>query len=63
MTTRFFTQALATDSTRGDASRSTNVGLVSFILKRLEHEYSHDGRLWATADAPRGAVFQFTLPI
>ena len=24
---------------------------------------AHDGRLWATADAPRGAVFQFTLPI
>jgi PAS domain S-box-containing protein len=23
---------------------------------------SHDGRLWASADAPRGAVFQFTLP-
>jgi PAS domain S-box-containing protein len=24
---------------------------------------SHGGRLWATANAPRGAVFQFTLPI
>jgi signal transduction histidine kinase len=24
---------------------------------------AHDGRLWATAEAPRGAVFQFTLPI
>jgi PAS domain S-box-containing protein len=24
---------------------------------------AHDGRLWATPDAPRGAVFQFTLPI
>jgi signal transduction histidine kinase len=24
---------------------------------------AHDGRLWATADAPRGAVFQFTLPV
>jgi C4-dicarboxylate-specific signal transduction histidine kinase len=23
---------------------------------------AHDGRLWATANAPRGAVFQFTLP-
>ena len=23
---------------------------------------SHGGRLWATANAPRGAVFQFTLP-
>src|SRR5262249_23643714 len=22
----------------------------------------HGGRLWATANAPRGAVFQFTLP-
>ena len=24
---------------------------------------AHGGRLWATAEAPRGAVFQFTLPI
>jgi len=24
---------------------------------------AHNGRLWATVDAPRGAVFQFTLPI
>ena len=24
---------------------------------------SHDGRLWATANTPRGAVFHFTLPI
>jgi C4-dicarboxylate-specific signal transduction histidine kinase len=24
---------------------------------------AHDGRLWATANAPHGAVFQFTLPI
>ena len=23
---------------------------------------SHDGRLWASADRSRGAVFQFTLP-
>jgi signal transduction histidine kinase len=23
---------------------------------------SHGGRLWATNNAPRGAVFQFTLP-
>jgi signal transduction histidine kinase len=23
---------------------------------------AHGGRLWATANAPRGAVFQFTLP-
>jgi signal transduction histidine kinase len=23
---------------------------------------AHGGRLWATASAPRGAVFQFTLP-
>ena len=24
---------------------------------------AHEGRLWATANAPRGAVFKFTLPI
>jgi signal transduction histidine kinase len=23
---------------------------------------AHQGRLWATANTPRGAVFQFTLP-
>jgi signal transduction histidine kinase len=24
---------------------------------------THEGRLWATANVPQGAVFQFTLPI
>ena len=24
---------------------------------------SHDGRLWATANTPRGAVFHFTVPV
>jgi signal transduction histidine kinase len=24
---------------------------------------AHQGRLWATANAPRGAIFQFTLPV
>jgi Osmosensitive K+ channel histidine kinase len=24
---------------------------------------AHRGRLWATANSPRGAVFQFTLPL
>jgi signal transduction histidine kinase len=24
---------------------------------------AHGGRLWAKANAPRGAIFQFTLPI
>jgi signal transduction histidine kinase len=23
---------------------------------------AHGGRIWATANAPRGAIFQFTLP-
>ena len=30
------------------------------MIARLE---AHHGRLWVTANAPRGAVFQFTLPI
>jgi signal transduction histidine kinase len=24
---------------------------------------AHDGRLWATANIPHGATFQFTLPV
>ncbi len=24
---------------------------------------AHEGRLWAKANVPRGAVFQFTLPL
>jgi C4-dicarboxylate-specific signal transduction histidine kinase len=24
---------------------------------------AHDGRVWATTNAPRGAIFQFTLPV
>jgi signal transduction histidine kinase len=24
---------------------------------------AHGGRLWATANEPRGAIFQFTLPL
>jgi len=24
---------------------------------------SHGGRLWASANAPRGAIFQFTVPL
>jgi signal transduction histidine kinase len=24
---------------------------------------AHGGRVWATANAPRGAIFQFTLPV
>jgi signal transduction histidine kinase len=24
---------------------------------------AHGGRIWATANEPRGAVFQFTLPL
>jgi len=24
---------------------------------------AHDGRLWVTSEAPKGAVFQLTLPI
>jgi signal transduction histidine kinase len=24
---------------------------------------AHDGRLWATLEGPRGAIFQFRLPV
>ena len=32
---------------------------LSICLSIIE---AHHGRLWATANTPRGAVFQFTLP-
>jgi hypothetical protein len=29
----------------------------------LELPFDHGGRLWATANVPHGATFQFTLPV
>jgi len=35
-------------------------------LRNQPYQFSiieaHDGRLWASANEPRGAVFQFTVP-
>jgi signal transduction histidine kinase len=39
-------------------SQGTGMGLA---ISRSIIE-AHDGRLWVTANAPQGAVFQFTLP-
>ncbi len=47
-------QAFFTTKTDG-----TGIGLP--LSRRIIE--SHDGRLWATANAPRGAVFHFTMPV
>ncbi len=42
------------------STKPTGLGLGLSICRSIIE--AHDGRLWATANVPRGAVFQFTLP-
>ena len=41
-------------------TKSGGVGMGLSICRSIIH--AHGGRLWAEANEPRGAVFQFTLP-
>ena len=41
-------------------TKSRGIGMGLSICRSLIH--AHGGRLWAEANEPRGAVFQFTLP-
>jgi len=41
-------------------TKSTGMGMGLSICRSIIH--AHEGRLWADANEPRGAVFQFTLP-
>ena len=42
-------------------TKAQGLGLGLAISRRILE--AHDGRLWATANVPRGAVFQFTVPV
>jgi len=42
-------------------TKSRGVGMGLSICRSIIH--AHGGRLWADANEPRGALFQFTLPI
>jgi PAS domain S-box-containing protein len=42
-------------------TKTQGLGLGLTISRRILE--AHGGRLWATANVPRGAVFQFTLPV
>ena len=42
-------------------TKSSGVGMGLSICRSIIHP--HGGRLWADANEPKGAVFQFTLPV
>jgi signal transduction histidine kinase len=42
-------------------TKSQGLGMGSAISRSIVE--AHGGRLWATANAPKGALFQFALPI
>jgi C4-dicarboxylate-specific signal transduction histidine kinase len=42
-------------------TKSTGMGMGLAICRSIIE--AHDGRLWATANVPHGATFQFTLPV
>jgi signal transduction histidine kinase len=42
-------------------TKSSGLGMGLSICRSIIE--AHDGRLWATANLPHGATFQFTLPV